>query len=163
MKTLKELDVIPGDVVRPVHEGPDEIIGDPTGTGMSFVNIDGKSLGTDTLWQIVNRAPRAVPCTQVNDVVPGYEELAEELQRALDQSQRGKGVERHANSKPFTQQPLMEISRMTGPGGAAYQAMKKTQEALGMYTRDEHDRAIAELHGAIIYAAACAMLIREKK
>ena len=95
-------------------------------------------------------------------VKPGYETLAVELQKALNQSQVGKGSERHANARPFVHQPIMEISRMVGPGGTAYQVMKKTQEALGMVDRGQNDRAIAELHGAIIYAAACALLIREQ-
>lgn len=97
------------------------------------------------------------------DVQPGYQPLASELYIALEQSQGGKGKERHANGKPFLQQPMMEITRMTGPGGAAYQVMKKTQEAVSMANRGEYDRAIAELHGAIVYAAGCAMAIREKK
>lgn len=95
-------------------------------------------------------------------VQPGYAPLMDELYRALEQSQGGKGAERHANARPFLQQPIMEMGRMCGPGGAAQQVMKKTQEALGMVDRNQHDRAIAELHGAIVYAAACAMLIRER-
>lgn len=97
------------------------------------------------------------------EVEPGYEPLFDELMHALEQSQGGKGKERHANDRPFLQQPIMEMGRMCGPGGPAQQVMKKTQEALGMVNRGEHDRAIAELHGAIVYAAACAMLIRENK
>ena len=92
----------------------------------------------------------------------GYEPLADELAMALWQSQGGKGAERHGNNKPFLQQPLMELARMCGPGGPAQQVMKKTQEALGMFERGETDRAIAELHGAIVYAASTAMLMRER-
>ena len=85
-------------------------------------------------------------------VKPGYETLTAELQKALH----------HANACQFTQQPIMEISRMVGPGGTAYQVMKKTQEAMHMVDRGQNDRAIAELHEAIVYAAACALLIREQ-
>jgi len=94
-------------------------------------------------------------------VEPGYERLAVVLQMALDQSQRGKGKERHANAKPFDEQPLLLISRMVGPGGPAYQVCKKSQEAVGMVTRGQHDAAKAEMLGAIIYAAATFMLIDE--
>ena len=97
------------------------------------------------------------------NVTEGYEPLADELFNALNQSQGGKGKERHANGRPFLQQPIMEMARMCGPGGPAQQVMKKTQEALGMTKRGEHDRAIAELHGAMVYAAATALVIREGK
>lgn len=94
-------------------------------------------------------------------VVPGYEPLFSELIEALKQSQDGKGKERHANDKPFMDQPIMDLSRMCGPGGPAQQVMKKTQEALGMCKRGEPDRAINELRGAIIYAAATILTIKE--
>lgn len=94
----------------------------------------------------------------------GYEPLAEQLVAALNQSQAGKGKERHATGNaPFMEQPIITMGRMCGPGGAAQQVMKKTQEALGMAQRGDHDAAIRELHGAIVYAAACAILIDEKR
>lgn len=96
-------------------------------------------------------------------VVDGYEDLFGELITALDQCQKGKGKQRHANERPFLQQPIMTMSRMMGPGGPAQQVMKKTQEAVGMSSRGEYDRAIAELHGAMVYAAATVLLIRELK
>jgi len=92
---------------------------------------------------------------------PGYDSLAAELQHAFSQSAHGKGKQRHANAKPFDRQPIMEIGRMVGPGYAAGQAMKKLQEAIGMLKRGEADKALAELHGAIVYSAAAAALTRE--
>lgn len=94
-------------------------------------------------------------------VAPGYGPLAEILQEALDQSQRGKGKERHANGREFERQPIMEIGRMVGLGYPTGQASKKIQEAVGMFNRDEADRAVNELLGAIIYSAAAILLIRE--
>ncbi len=91
----------------------------------------------------------------------GYEALGEELNAAYIQSSLGKGKERHANGKPFDRQPIMELSRLYGPGFAAGQAAKKTQEALGMLSRGETAAALAELHGAIVYVAATAALVRE--
>lgn len=96
-------------------------------------------------------------------VVPGYQELARVLTDAFDQSARGKGKERHANNRPFTDQPIMQIVRMVGTGGHAYQIMKKTQEAQSMVERGEHDRAIHEMRGAIVYAAAMILAIEELK
>lgn len=92
---------------------------------------------------------------------PGYGALALELQDAFTQSAAGKGKERHANGRPFDRQPIMEMGRLFGPGFASGQATKKMQEALGMLARGEVDRALAEVHGAIVYAAALASLIRE--
>lgn len=93
--------------------------------------------------------------------VAGYEDLARILDRAYDQSARGKGRERHANDKPFGQQPIMEIARMVGLGGHAYQICKKTQEAVGMANRGDSAAAIAEFYGAIVYSAAAVLLIEE--
>ena len=90
----------------------------------------------------------------------GYEPLAAVLQEAIDQAAKGKGKERHQqNDRPFLRQPICEIPRMVGPAGSAYQVMKKTQEAM----RLPADRAIVELLGAINYAAATIIVIRENE
>lgn len=91
------------------------------------------------------------------NVEEGYEPLLNVLIQALDQAQAGKGKERHANGKPFLNQPIVELGRMCGPGGTAQQVMKKTQEALNL----PPERGIAELLGAINYAAATICLIAE--
>ena len=90
----------------------------------------------------------------------GYEALAFELQTAYDQSAHGKGKARHANDRPFDRQPILELGRLYGPGFAAGQAAKKTQEALGMLARGETAAALAELSGAIVYTAAVAVRVR---
>lgn len=92
---------------------------------------------------------------------PGYDTLAKELHAAFEQSAHGKGKVRHANARPFDRQPIMEIGRMVGPGYATGQAQKKAQEAIGMLGRGERDKALAELHGAIVYLSAAAALVRE--
>ena len=92
-------------------------------------------------------------------VAKGYEPLGGILDAALHQAQAGKGKERHANGKPFLQQPIMEIGRMVGPGYATGQAMKKAQESARLPTREAQVR---ELLGAINYLAAAALLIEEQ-
>lgn len=92
---------------------------------------------------------------------PDYSPLASVLDRALAQASSGKGKERHANGKDFLDQPIMEIGRMVGVGYQTGQAMKKAQEATGMLQRNEPDRAVAELLGAINYLAAAVLLIEE--
>lgn len=103
-------------------------------------------------------APTIAPDTFV---VEGYEPLARELTEAYSQSAHGKGKARHANGKPFDRQPIMELGRLYGPGFAAGQAAKKAQEALGMVSRGEREKAVFEMHGAIVYLAAAAALIKE--
>lgn len=97
-------------------------------------------------------------CTR--DVEPGYESLHRVLMDALDQAQRGKGKERHANDLPFDQQPLMVETRKFGLGGPLFQASKKTQEAAGLPSAD---RMIAELRGAINYLAAAILFLEEQR
>ena len=95
--------------------------------------------------------------------VEGYAPLADVLRDAYDQSARGKGKERHANGKPFLMQPIMSIGRMVGPGYPLGQAMKKAQEAGGMYARSNTPAAVAELLGVIVYTAAAIMLMKEQE
>ena len=62
----------------------------------------------------------------------GYEALANVLRRAFEQASAGKGKERHANGKPFTEQPMLSINRTLGSiDGLLYQAAKKSAEARG--------------------------------
>lgn len=95
--------------------------------------------------------------------VKGYEELSRVLHQAYRQSANGKGRERHGNGRPFDQQPIMNIARMTGIGGHTYQISKKAQEAGNMIPRGQHDAAIAEFYGVIVYAAAAVLLTEELK
>ena len=92
------------------------------------------------------------------NIEKGYEPLARVLQMALDQSQKGKGRQRHATDKPFMEQPIMNIGRMVGTGYNTGQAMKKAQES----SRMEPARAIAELLGAINYLASAVLLTEEQ-
>jgi len=90
----------------------------------------------------------------------GYEPLAAILAEALAQASTGKGRERHANGRPFHEQPIMQELRAVGLGFAAGQARKKILEACRCH-QQYPDRAIADLLGAINYAAATILRIRE--
>lgn len=108
----------------------------------------------DCRWGLADTEDAYRPTT-----LPGYEPLADVLQKALDQSQRGKGHERHQRGEtPFLRQPICEIGRMTGVGYNIGQAMKKGQEAMRLPT----ERAQAELLGAIVYLAAAYLLMGEQ-
>lgn len=103
----------------------------------------------------------AVPLSAADDnkPVPGYEPLANVLQRAYAQASKGKGKERHAGGLPFAQQPILTIPRQHDSiDGALYQAAKKAGEARTLPTRQ---RAVTELLGAINYLAAAVILIEE--
>lgn len=91
---------------------------------------------------------------------PGYERLEEVLDDALNQAAAGKGKERHANDKSFTEQPMQQISGLLkSHDGMLYQAMKKIQESKGM-TRDA---AIRELLGAIVYTAGAIIFLENEE
>ena len=102
----------------------------------------------------------AEPQQKLIAVPPGYEALAEVLEAALQQAASGKGKERHANGKPFHQQPIMEEAYGVGIGFPAGQARKKILEATRGY-QAHPQRAIADLLGAINYAAATVIYINE--
>ena len=82
-------------------------------------------------------------------VVDGYHGLSAVLADALDQAQRGKGHERHAQDKPFEEQPMQKLIELHGRGFAYGQAGKKAQES----ERLEYEAARRELLGAIVYMA----------
>lgn len=87
---------------------------------------------------------------------PGYEKLADVLRRAYDQAAHGKGRDRHANSRPFHEQPMQDLIRLHGVGFATGQASKKAGEALGLPTLE---RQVAELLGAIVYLSGAVIAL----
>lgn len=82
-------------------------------------------------------------------VVDGYHGLFVVLTAALDQAQLGKGAERHAQDKPFEEQPMQKLIELHGRGFAYGQAGKKAQES----ERLAYEAARRELLGAIVYLA----------
>ncbi len=95
------------------------------------------------------------------DTAQMYEPLKRVLRLAYAHASAGKGRERHANGKPFIEQPIMEIGRMVGMGYHTGQAIKKAQESHGMVARKQFPQAQAELLGAINYLASAWLLIEE--
>jgi hypothetical protein len=81
---------------------------------------------------------------------------------AIIQVETGKGQERHGTSEDFLEQPIIAISKLTGPEGPLFQVMKKSHEAVyclrkGTFTKDE---AYQELLGALVYLATIAYTIK---
>lgn len=88
---------------------------------------------------------------------PGYEKLADVLNRAYNQAATGKGNERHANGEPFHEQVMQIGANKFGVGSLLFQAFKKSEES----QRLPHDRAVAELLGAINYLAGAVIRMEE--
>lgn len=89
--------------------------------------------------------------------IPGYEALANVLQRAYEQAAVGKGAERHAGpGEAFEHQLMQDGARRFGVGALLFQAFKKSEES----QRLPLDRGVNELLGAIVYLAG-AVIRRE--
>lgn len=89
-----------------------------------------------------------------------YKKLAEALRGAKDQAEFGKGLERHADGEPFENQKICTVGRWlrTSPvAGPLQQAVKKLVES----SRFSPSRAIHEIEGAINYAGAAIILLKE--
>lgn len=91
-----------------------------------------------------------------------YTTLRTILDAAFNHAAVGKGKERHARDLPFDKQPMLETTRLVGPGFPLGQAIKKAGEAAGMIERGEYDAAEAECLGAINYLAGAVAWVREK-
>lgn len=92
-----------------------------------------------------------------------YTTLRAILDAAFSHAATGKGKERHARDLPFDEQPMLETTRLVGPGFPLGQAIKKAGEAAGMIERSEYGAAEAECLGAINYLAGAVAWMREQK
>lgn len=92
-------------------------------------------------------------------VPAGYEALTGVLEEAINQAANGKGLERHADGRPFHDQPILREALAVGLGFPAGQARKKILEAVRC-CGDHPERAVADLLGAINYTAALVIAIR---
>ena len=90
-----------------------------------------------------------------------YAALLSVLMDALDQAAAGKGRERHANDDPFERQSICEITRKHGLAFATGQAAKKLEESHRLLQLRGAEAAINEILGAINYAAAAVIVLRE--
>lgn len=92
----------------------------------------------------------------------GYEYLTDVLDRAFVQAAITKGAERHADNRAFDDQPMQHIARRRGIGFILGQADKKSEEAQGMLSRGEREKAVHELLGAIVYLAGAVIYIEKE-
>ena len=127
--TTRHADLAPGCIIGPSHQ-PGPITMDEREEMFKFLRIDMSE--------------------------PGYELLADVLQRAYDQAAKGKGKERHACNDAFEDQVMQDGARRFGTGALLFQAFKKSEES----QRLPKERGINELLGAIVYLAG-AVIRRE--
>lgn len=85
----------------------------------------------------------------------------------LSQVIEGKGNERHGKSESnkiltFSEQPLMVITRYVGNGFPLGQAIKKLSEVPCLLEHKGKEAAYNEILGAIAYAAAAALYIKNE-
>ena len=86
-----------------------------------------------------------------------YRTLQKTLTKSLEQASKGKGRERHADGKPFTEQPIFWIEEHFKSFQLG-QAVKKVHES----QRLPVDRAVSELQGAINFIAAHIIYLQNK-
>ena len=91
-----------------------------------------------------------------------YASLRGVLMDALYQASNGKGRERHSDGEPFEQQICCQITRRHGLAFATGQAAKKLDEVHRLLRDKGPNAAIAECLGAINYAAAAVIVLREE-
>lgn len=81
---------------------------------------------------------------------------------AVEQSQSGKGADRHGNGQSFDDQPIFTLNRPLGTNhGALFQVLKKTTESAKLASTGRVDMAKNELLGAMVYAAAAYLMLEE--
>ena len=107
----------------------------------------------------VEAATRALVDT-LSTTYPDYKALIIELMHALHQAAEGKGKHRHAKGKAFQNQIIMTAGRVFGLGFHFGQVTKKMDECSELHTTDE---VLKEIHGAIVYLGAAAILVRERQ
>ena len=120
-----------------------------TGTGSDIV-----------AYRIVDPAMPEIEFATYTLDASGYERLASVLHAAFNQAANGKGKERHArDAEPFHEQVILQGAKRFGHGALLFQAFKKSEES----QRLSKDRAIAELHGAIVYLAAAVIALEDQQ
>lgn len=89
-----------------------------------------------------------------------YHTLAVALLGAYHQAAHGKGNARHANDRPFEEQPMQAAADlMQTADGLLFQAIKKINESRALPA----EAAIHELYGAIIYSAGAILYLRRSR
>ena len=98
----------------------------------------------------------------IDEVANTHASLERVFALAVEQSQSGKGADRHGNGQSFDDQPIFTLNRPLGTNhGALFQVLKKTTESAKLASTGRVDMAKNELLGAMVYAAAAYLMLEE--
>lgn len=104
----------------------------------------------------------AETATSSENVTNTHASLERVFALAVEQSQSGKGADRHGNGQSFDDQPIFTLNRPLGTNhGALFQVLKKTTESAKLASTGRVDMAKNELLGAMVYAAAAYLMLEE--
>ncbi len=84
-----------------------------------------------------------------------YQELERVLDLVLERASGGKGLERHANQKPFHEQEIVREGEHLGISGHLYQIRKKALETRRIPIEDAKN----ELLDIAVYACAAYLIL----
>ena len=87
-----------------------------------------------------------------------YSSLSEVLEQAFDRCARGKGKERHADTRSFLDQDMIRELTDLGITPAIAQIRKKAKESL----RLDKDAQIKEFLDVIVYAASAIIVLQDE-
>lgn len=130
---------------------------------------DGTVVGLDDgiVWYIAHADGIKYWCTPPEILVAGsgaYSSLRSILDEALTRASEGKGKDRHANGKPFDEQPIVSLNlSLWSQDGPLFQIQKKCAEASRFYASGERERAENELLDCIVYAAGAIITGRRRE
>jgi len=111
----------------------------------------------------VGKAQYAMGPSALTEAIPGYTTLSAILAEALTRASEGKGKDRHANGKPFDEQPIVTLNLTLGSqDGPLFQIQKKCAEASRFYAAGERERAENELLDCIVYAVGAVITGRKR-
>lgn len=111
-------------------------------------------------WQLIHNRALSNLIEASRDSGHPYHEPALVLLDAFDQMSGGKGHERHANDRPFRDQPIHTISNtLDSEDGLIFQVTKKLEEAKRLPATAAYNEAL----GSIVYATAIAMRHHARK
>lgn len=145
------------EIHRAIFEAADDVFKVPVFKGMRLSNARQKQVDaaiaalSDENWE-KNQWDKKQPWPDKKN----YLCLEAVLREAYDQAAVGKGAVRHADGKPFDQQPMQRINDRTGPGFTLGQALKKVEEAIDL----PYENKVHELLGAINYIAGSIIWLR---
>lgn len=102
--------------------------------------------------------------SSIEPVSNPYDTLSSIFNEALHRASEGKGKDRHANGKPFDEQPIVALNlTLSSQDGPLFQIQKKCAEASRFYASGERERAENELLDCIVYAAGAVITGRRRE